>query len=431
MTPPQHWLILTALGSLPLCLATPWPSAPRHISSHIPLVRRTDPAARLFRRDKYGIETVSESDGFWFGSFDVGSSKSLHLLIDTGSSDVIINPGYYNASSASVNLNLTFENGYGTTQSDGSGTGSVAGTLYNDTITYGSLTIDQTIGSANGTALIPADGIVGFAGVEVAQFPNGAPPFFHALCQQRQVSSCRFGVVLGSNSTGTQVLGELDTSLFEGNLTTTSIVQEWAFFADVAVNDTILTKDVPIELDTGTATITGPVEEVLAIFEATNIQAVVQNTSDGVTVTGYFPCDSPPTVGFSIPSQANATAAVAADSDLVSHQSAIFNIAADQWIAANNGNNNCTAVLAGATVASYPTLWVVGQPFFRGLYIDHNVENATVGLAVSKTQSGTQTSASVTPSSASSVVPSSGAVLGQSVNVAMLPLSVLLAWVMH
>lgn len=110
-----------------------------------------------------------------------------------------------------------------------------------------------------------------------------------------------------------------------------------------------------------------PVEEVLAIFEATNIQAVVQNTSDGVTVTGYFPCDSPPTVGFSIPSQANATAAVTADSDLVSHQSAIFNIAADQWIAADNGDNNCTAVLSGATVASYPTLWVVGQRMFFSL----------------------------------------------------------------
>ena len=102
-------------------------------------------------------------------------------------------------------------------------------------------------------------------------------------------------------------------------------------------------------------------DEVLSIFEATSIQAVIQNTTDGVTVTGYFPCDQPPTLGFGIPSQSNASTAEKTDSSLVSHQSTIFNIAADQWIAADNGNNNCTAILSGMTVASYPTLWVVGQ----------------------------------------------------------------------
>ncbi|PYH40692.1 uncharacterized protein BP01DRAFT_395649 [Aspergillus saccharolyticus JOP 1030-1] len=81
----------------------------------------------------------------------------------------------------------------------------VTGTLYNDPFTYGRWTIDQTLGAADGTPLIPGDGIVGFAGGEVAQFPHGAPPFFHSLCLQGLVSSCRFGIVLGSHSTGTQV----------------------------------------------------------------------------------------------------------------------------------------------------------------------------------------------------------------------------------
>ncbi|PYH96565.1 acid protease [Aspergillus ellipticus CBS 707.79] len=426
----HQWLMLGSLGFLP-CLAS---ASPQHIPSHVNLVHRSDPRAKLFRRGKYSTETISESEGFWFGSFDVGSSKNLHMLIDTGSADVIVNQGFYETGSTSVSLNLTFDNSYGTTESDGSGTGSVTGTLYNDTVTFGSLTAAQTIGSANGSALIPGDGIVGFAGVEVAQFPNGAPPFFHSLCSQGQVASCRFALALGQNDTGIQVLGELDTSLFTGDLTTTSILQEWVFFADVALNNSIITSDIMIELDSGTATITGPVEEVLSIFEATSIQAVVQNTTDGVTVTGYFPCDSPPTLGFNIPSQANASAAAKSGSELVSHQSSIFNIEGEQWIAADNGNNNCTAILSGMTVASYPTLWVVGQPFFRGLYIDHSVANATVGLATAKTQSSTTGSGTPTPSrtpsrsasSTPSTLATSGGALGSPVPVSLVLLLAIL-----
>lgn len=133
----------------------------------------------------------------------------------------------------------------------------VAGNLFNDTVSFGSLSSIQTVGSAKGAAQIPGDGIVGFAGAAVAQFPNGAAPWFHTLCNDGKVTSCRFGIVLGNDGTGTQVLGELDTSLFEGDLTTTSVVQEWAIFADLALDGKIIKPDVPVELDTGTATITG------------------------------------------------------------------------------------------------------------------------------------------------------------------------------
>jgi hypothetical protein len=32
---------------------------------------------------------------FWFGNFTVGDSQNLDLLVDTGSSDLIVNPGEY------------------------------------------------------------------------------------------------------------------------------------------------------------------------------------------------------------------------------------------------------------------------------------------------------------------------------------------------
>ncbi len=50
---------------------------------------------------------------------------NLSLLIDTGSGDVVLNPGIYVPGKTSQNLNLTFENTYGTTSSNGTGNGIV------------------------------------------------------------------------------------------------------------------------------------------------------------------------------------------------------------------------------------------------------------------------------------------------------------------
>jgi hypothetical protein len=41
--------------------------------------------------------------------------------------------------------------------------------------------------------------------------------------------------------------------------------------------------------------------------------------------------------------------------------SSVFNIARDQWIAEDNGNNKCTAIISGTSEIIYPGLWVVGQ----------------------------------------------------------------------
>jgi hypothetical protein len=56
------------------------------------------------------------------------NSKNLTLLIDTGSLDIIVNPGLYKRGAQSVDIHSTFTNTYGTTESDGSGTGTVRST---------------------------------------------------------------------------------------------------------------------------------------------------------------------------------------------------------------------------------------------------------------------------------------------------------------
>jgi hypothetical protein len=64
--------------------------------------------------------------GFWFGQFKIGEGTNYTMLVDTGSGDLILNPGVYVPGSSSKSLNTTFANHYGTTNADGSGTGEVS-----------------------------------------------------------------------------------------------------------------------------------------------------------------------------------------------------------------------------------------------------------------------------------------------------------------
>ncbi|KAJ5106853.1 acid protease [Penicillium angulare] len=368
--------VIGTLAFISTCAAVP-----RYKPSRIDLEHR--PGSNI--KSKYDVDTLTEASRFWFGNFDVGDSKNLSLLIDTGSSDLIVNPGFYRPGPGSVNTHKNFTISYGSTESDGSGTGTVTGQLYNDTVRFGAMTAHQTVGTANagpdGTSLVPKQGIIGFAGLEESSF-HGALPFFHSLCAQGKVDACRFGISLGDNGKGTQVLGQLDESMFKGELTTSSIIQEWALWTDIALDNKIILKNALVELDTGTATILGPVDDVVKIFKAASIQYNIQESeSAGTTVTGYFPCDQPPQLGLSIPSRSNATEAAKKHSRLVSHKSSVFNIKPDQWIAKDNGNNNCTAIVSGTDAMPLSNLWVVGQPFFHGIYVDHNIADGTLGFA--------------------------------------------------
>lgn len=65
---------------------------------------------------------------FWFGLFDLGSSRNLSLLIDTGSQDLFLNPGHvYKPGPDAEALNSTFDYSFGTVEADGSGSETVSG----------------------------------------------------------------------------------------------------------------------------------------------------------------------------------------------------------------------------------------------------------------------------------------------------------------
>lgn len=148
------------------------------------------------------IEPANGDGGFWYGTFDVGESKNLSLLIDTASQDVAVNPTRYKPTPESQNLH---ENGslvYDTTQVNGCGTANISYSVYADTVSMAGLeSRNQTLANVIRTrpgrkgvlTRFPHDGLVGFAGTSANETQPSGIPFLQNLCDQGQVEECRFG----------------------------------------------------------------------------------------------------------------------------------------------------------------------------------------------------------------------------------------------
>lgn len=206
--------------------------------------------------------------GFWFGSFDVGESKNLSLLIDTGSSDLIVNPGLYKPSSKSVNLNRSTELEYGTAQSNGCGFADIKAAEYTDQVSVAGYTVkNQTFGTViktpppdNSTITqFPGQGIVGLMGVTRSDTVTGGVPFFQHLCNRNIVPECRFGLALGTNGKGKQVVGGFDSSLFHGTPVTTPLYHRFEWVIDGGLDPALGVKQTQLQqhilLDVGTSNV--------------------------------------------------------------------------------------------------------------------------------------------------------------------------------
>ncbi|KAF3056820.1 aspartic peptidase domain-containing protein [Trichoderma sp. SZMC 28012] len=306
-----------------------------------------------------GTADLWADQGFWFSNFTIGGSSNLEILIDTGSADAILNPGIYKPGSSSVNTKKTFRISYATTNPDGSGTLSASGQVYRDVITQhgANLTVPQqylgAITSPKSPPTFPHDGLIGYAGIDSSAL--GQTPFFQSLCDQGTLSSCRFGLALNADETGTLYYGSVATDTFSGSLTSVSASDEWIVTGDVTVNGATVQRSASIITDSGTTVIFGPTSQVKTLFQKAGIQAVTNSNG----ITGYYACDAPPTIGLAFGGNN-------------------FNILPEALAFSQNGNN-CTASIHGTS--EFGSQWLVGQAFFQGKYIDHNVDDGTMGFA--------------------------------------------------
>ena len=216
----------------------------------------------------------------------------------------------------------------------------------------------------------PHQGLIGYAGADESALNEN--PFFTSLCNAGELTACRFGLALNTDATGTLYYGEVATAEFSGALATAPISEQWTVQGDIAYDGKVVRSDATIITDSGTTVIFGPVADVKALFSAAGIQAV--ETSNPAGVTGYYPCSSPPSFGFGFPSAAG----TAGRKRGASATSTVFNVLPAALQESKVGNN-CTASIHGTS--DFGDSWLVGQAFFQGRYIDHNVDAGTMGFA--------------------------------------------------
>jgi pepsin A len=96
------------------------------------------------------------------------------------------------------------------------------------------------------------------------------------------------------------------------------------------------------------------------MFDATGVQSVLTPNTTADTyplLTGYYPCDKPPELGFGFPSITNATTAKQEHNSTISHYSTIYDMLPEALAFATNGNN-CTASIFGSDEYGG---WLIGQ----------------------------------------------------------------------
>lgn len=98
-------------------------------------------------------------------------------------------------------------------------------------------------------------------------------------------------------------------------------------------------------------------DQVQTLFNASGVESVYEKVDNVTVLSGYYPCDAPPQLGFQFPSFSNRTAASQNYSSPVSHTGKVFNIL-PEGLQFNATGNRCRSVIQG--YEGYPN-WLAGQ----------------------------------------------------------------------
>lgn len=207
-----------------------------------------------------------ESERLWYGTFHLGESTNLSLLIDTSSLNVAVDPSLYKPSTQSTELHQSGDLQYTTIDGNGCGHENIEFEAYADTMSIQGLVawnhkfayvMSSTPPKNNTITSFSHDGVVGYG---VPTMLGGTEllgrPFFQQLCEQSQVTECRFGVAFGTSGRGVQVLGGIDATLIQGEPTFAPIEdgsRTWSVRGDVAIGGMTVLRDQTLTVDTGTA----------------------------------------------------------------------------------------------------------------------------------------------------------------------------------
>ncbi|KAK5168945.1 uncharacterized protein LTR77_006254 [Saxophila tyrrhenica] len=333
---------------------------------------------------------------YWFANFSVGDADSVRLLIDTGSTDLLMNEGVYKPSKnqkpykGHKNFTITYEG----VSRGGFGFETLNGTTMTDTVSAGGLTVKhQAMGSLTDYKYyntppkpyaMQGDGIIGFAGARSSSFTPGANSWFWNLCKNKAISQCKLGLLFGTSGKGQTVLGKRATHHLKNPLTTVPDLENtYIVRGDITLNNHIVLRSQYLILDSGTDNIQAPLPAAHRLFSLLNLHPHTASGANPVhphhpvrELTAFFPCSRPPVLGFSFPPHA----------ELKPGQKArVFNVLPEAWGVYPHGEDNCTSILGGTNaldglLGRGTGAWLVGQSFFQGHYVEFDLEGGTIGF---------------------------------------------------
>ncbi|KAI0754491.1 acid protease [Daedaleopsis nitida] len=317
-------------------------------------------------------------DGFWLGDFTVGS-QNFSLPIDTGSFAILIEAGKYLSSATAQQTNFSEFIQFNGASQDGSVPAGETVSFVSDDVSFAGTTTHRfLVGNITDGDPLPGDGVAGFSPPS-SDFSGGDPNtssgqgLIETLCKNGDVSPCQFGLTFGTDGNGSLIFGAMDTTQIIGSVTTlpATHTDSWTVANSTADNSPLLVVDgnslghIYATFDSGTPNVIGPIEQVRAALDAAGYTILEQKAGFVTLALGTYPCSREPArFGFSFP-----------PSETVHYIDAGANV-----LNRTEDGSICTANILGTSTVG-PGEWSIGQTWFQGRYVQHDLDNNIISFA--------------------------------------------------
>ncbi|KAI0655434.1 acid protease [Cubamyces menziesii] len=312
--------------------------------------------------------------GFWQGDFAVGS-QTFSLTVDTGSFAILIKEGLYKPSATSQPTNISESIQFNGASQDGIAPALETVFFVRDDVSFGGVTVhDFHVGNITEGDDLPGDGVAGFSPpASYNEDLSNGQGLVETFCAEGQLSPCEFGIVLKTDGTGSVTFGALDESKIKGNITVLPAManDSWQILNSTEADSPILVVDgkpfthiVPT-FDSGGPNLIGPLDQVRDLLTSVGYN-ITEQTNDHITVAlGTYDCAREPArVGFSFPPSNEV--------HYINLEANVLNRTADGRV--------CTANILGTSTVDAP-YWAIGQTWFQGRYVQHDLDNNTLSFA--------------------------------------------------
>ncbi|KAH9902941.1 aspartic peptidase domain-containing protein [Cubamyces lactineus] len=320
-----------------------------------------------------GAQPITDDNGSPTGMISIGTPpQKLTVLFDTGSPDLWVTSStcdndwcnQLTGARFDVSASSTAQRQAGTFNASYGGGESAVGPIYTDEVTVGGVTIkDQYFSPATDQVGFTGN-TVGVLGLSLASISDlKQPPFLQHAVQEGLIKSGVLGFRLnGAHSEA--FIGGTNPSLYTGPIEPHPIDPSNGFWqapgGTVKVNGKAVLENVSTIIDTGTAGIVGPPEQVALFWKA--VPGAQEDAGEGVWT---YPCDADVAVAFSWGGKD-------------------WELSADDLNGGDLGDGTCFGNIFAVDLQFGDNVWILGSNFLNGVYAVFSLDDMTVGFATPK-----------------------------------------------